>query len=121
MIPQVVFANGVASTTSQPITAILATSTKQVMTTVPIKILNSSSGEIDKIPISPMGKKASDVSHKRRPEKGGRKTNHNEVEKRYRESITTSLEDLKELVFGSDTKVCVIYYYILFRPKIWLL
>ena len=107
MIPQVVFANGVTDTTTQPITAILATSTKQVMTTVPIKILNSGSGEFDKIPISPIGKKVAEVSNKRKAEKGGRKTNHNEVEKRYRESITTSLEDLKELVFGSDTKVCL--------------
>ena len=107
MIPQVVFTNGNGDhSTSQPITAILTAPSKQVMTTVPIQILSASSGELDKIPINPIGKKALDVSNKRKAEKGGRKTNHNEVEKRYRESITTSLEDLKELVFGSETKVC---------------
>lgn len=104
MIPQVVIANGVSDTNTQPITAILATSTKQVMTTVPLKILSSSSSELEKIPINPIGKKAQDASNKKKVEKCGRKTSHNEVEKRYRESITTSLEDLKELVFGSDTK-----------------
>ena len=116
MIPQVVIANGVSDANTQPITAILATSTKQVMTTVPLKILSSSSNELDKIPISPIGKKAQDASNKKKVEKCGRKTSHNEVEKRYRESITTSLEDLKELVFGSDTKVylyiCTFVHYI---------
>lgn len=107
MIPQVVFASGDGkNATSQPITAILATSTKQVMTTVPIKILSANTSEVEKIAINPIGKKVQEVSMKRKAEKVCRKTNHNEVEKRYRESITTSLEDLKELVFGSETKVC---------------
>ena len=107
MIPQVVF-TGRDVSTSQPITAYLATSSKQVMTTVPIKIVSSNSIEMEKIPITPIGKKNPSSNLKRKSEKCGRKTNHNEVEKRYRESITTSLEDLKELVFGHDTKVCTI-------------
>lgn len=110
MIPQVVFASGDnCSSTSQPITAILTTSTKQAMTTLPIKIVTTASGEVDKIPINPISKKTQDLPLKHKAEKGGKKTNHNEVEKRYRESITTSLEDLKELVFGSDTKVLQFY------------
>ena len=109
MIPQVVFTSGSSTTNANQseITAYLATSSKQVMTTLPIKIVSANSGEVEKIPINPINKKQADNVFKRKGDKIEKKpTNHNEVEKRYRKSITDTLEELKETLFGGDTKVC---------------
>ncbi len=75
------------------------------MTAVPIKIVSANSSECEKIPINPLSKRSSDAVSSKKAEKMERK-NHNEVEKRYRKSITSSLEELKDLVFGTETRVC---------------
>lgn len=109
MFPQVVFTSGSSTTNANQseIAAYLATSSKQVMTTLPIKIVSANSCEVEKIPINPINKKQGDNVFKRKGESIEKKpTNHNEVEKRYRKSITDTLEELKETLFGGDTKVC---------------
>ena len=107
MLPQVVFTNGNGQNGNhQPaVTAYLTSSNKTVMTAVPIKILSANPGDVEKIPINSLSKKNIDSYIGKRGEKVERKTNHNEVEKRYRKSITSNLEDLKDLVFGTETKV----------------
>eukprot|EP00794_Sanderia_malayensis_P007590 gene7590-8430_t len=107
MIPQVVFTNNTCpSVTTQPaVTAYLTSTNTSAMTALPIKILSATSGDVDKIPINPLSKRGSEMgSASKKGEKVERKTNHNEVEKRYRKSITSSLEELKDLVFGTETR-----------------
>lgn len=40
------------------------------------------------------------------PKEGERRTTHNIIEKRYRSSINDKIIELKDLVMGTDAKVC---------------
>ena len=55
---------------------------------------------LDKIPISRMSSGMQDPNGKPIP-----RTNHNAIEKRYRNSINEKILEMKDLVCGTDTKV----------------
>ena len=113
MVPPVVLTteNG-GSSVQSALTAVLANSSSStpqlVATSIPIKIVTSTSATLDqtpdmKVPIKPLMKGGF------KPEKTEKRSNHNIVEKKYRMSISDNLKELKELVFGPETKV---YFYL---------
>lgn len=85
-------------------------STVSSITTLPVSSVTTLTNNIDKLPISP-----SPSSKGMLPQlpKGEKRVAHNAIEKRYRRSINDRIETLRQMVVGSDAKVCaqLVYKY----------